>query len=623
MGEIVARAVDRLEHGRDFQLLLGERLQPLERLDGVEVGRRQLQQAAVGLDRARSVLQPVLAQAPQAPQQHHGQLGILGQLQLALQVVRQLEIHPLLLEQAFQRAQRGDAAGVVVEDFLPRGNRLVGVADRLFPHGRDLDVDRFALFRALGQLGLAAQGLDQVGPALGAGVQPLQRLQRRRVLRPDLLRALEVLDRLFGVAQLLVVADRDHQQQFALQVGLELLARRRQRVAVQRDQGVPLAQVVGQVFQRRPRLFRAGVGLERLGVGREGFLGVPHRRFQRADAQLQRHALVGILGAFQPDAQHLHQAREILVLLVDRQQRIDRDAAQLLVGQHRLQRLRVRPSCSGSSASASRYDLRAGLLLAELVGVDLAQAEGQLGLLGRIGDHRQLERQGLDQRRPLLGAAVQPRQRAQRLRIRGDSRPGSRGTARSPCRRRGSRLRTGRPAAAAPGGAAPRCGPAPASCRRWPATRRGGRWRRTAAPAPAPPLRCWDQSPGRTGCARWPLRGWPARARRRAPSVARTGNAAAPLQLGQRQLVGRDHVAGGAGLGRQPFDPLARPQRRTDLRRTPAARSRTARGLVADARLQQVGQPLHALLALRADPLVCPSSTSSTRASRAGSLPFS
>ena len=141
---------------------------------------------------------------------------------------------------------------------------------------------------------LLQQRVDQIGPALGAGVEPLQRHQRRRVLGLDALRPAEVLDRLLRLLQLLVVRDRDHQQQLALQRRRQLLlALGRSAFSYSATSCCHLSMMVA----RRSSSLRAGrrrrVLLERAGVGVERLVAVADLALQLADPQQQRHALVG------------------------------------------------------------------------------------------------------------------------------------------------------------------------------------------------------------------------------------------------------------------------------------------------------------------------------------------
>ena len=132
----------------------------------------------------------------------------------------------------------------------------------LFPDGGDADVDLLALLRPTGpDRAFFLQGVDEIGPALGARVEPLQRHQRRGVLGLDLLRHAEVLDRLLRLVQLLVVGDGDDQQDLALERRLQLLPRL--RLAVERDQRLPLAQDSASCSSASRASLEAGILRER------------------------------------------------------------------------------------------------------------------------------------------------------------------------------------------------------------------------------------------------------------------------------------------------------------------------------------------------------------------------
>jgi hypothetical protein len=375
------------------------------------VSRGQLQQAAVGLHRRPQVAQLLLAQVAEPRQQLHGVLGVGGQLQLALQVVHQLDVLPLGGEQPVQRAQRRHRLGVVAHHLFPGHDGLVEVADHLLLDGGDADVDGLALLGVQGEDGLLAQGIDQVRPALGAGVQALEGHQGRGVLRLDLLGLAEVLHRLVRLPELLVIRDGHHQQELALQRGVQLLVG--VGVGVQGHQLVPLDQGAGQVLEGQARVLRGGVLPEGAGVGGEGLLGPPERGLQLPDAQEQRHPPGGGLLLAEADALGLDQARQVLLRLVDRLQRRHRLGLPLLVAEEPLQRL-----AGGDVGGVQLQRLLVGgdgpvdvvaVLLAQL-----PQTELQLGRGRAVRRQLQLPLQGARQVLPALRHPVEAVERAQR-----------------------------------------------------------------------------------------------------------------------------------------------------------------------------------------------------------------
>ena len=140
-----------------------------------------------------------------------------GLSQLSLQVIGELTILAAREIEPIERTEGLNVAGIVLENDVPGDDRLLDVAEYLFPDRGDPDPDLFPLVPVFDQLRLLEQRFDQIAPALGAGVEALQRHQRRRVLGLDALGAAEVLDRLLGFLQLLVVGDGDDQQELALQ----------------------------------------------------------------------------------------------------------------------------------------------------------------------------------------------------------------------------------------------------------------------------------------------------------------------------------------------------------------------------------------------------------------------
>jgi hypothetical protein len=118
---------------------------------GVEV-----EHLTIGVDRRRHFAELVLAQRRQAHQQRDLFVLVVGELQLPRQVVGQRT--PLLAAQvqAVERLERLDVGAVGAEHFLVRRDRLVDVAEHLFPQIRHAEVDLLARRRVVRQLDLLA-----------------------------------------------------------------------------------------------------------------------------------------------------------------------------------------------------------------------------------------------------------------------------------------------------------------------------------------------------------------------------------------------------------------------------------------------------------------------------------
>ena len=258
---IAALLVDRLQQQSDVVLMLGVREDPLEGGDRMLLSGLELQDLGVGLDGAAKLSEVLLPQRAQASEQRDRLLRLVGgERQLSLQVVGQLTILAAREIEPIERTQGLNVAGIVLENDVPGDDRLLDVAEHLFPDRGDPDPDLFPLVRVLDQLRLLEQRVDQIAPALGAGVEPLQRHQRRGVLGLDALGAAEVLHGALGVTQLLVVGDRDDQQQLALERRGELLFPLvDKRLLVERDQRLPVVEDVGEVLERLARRRRGRV----------------------------------------------------------------------------------------------------------------------------------------------------------------------------------------------------------------------------------------------------------------------------------------------------------------------------------------------------------------------------
>ena len=141
VGEVAAPAVHGIEQLGQGELVFGKSQQAFEGLRWFPGARARIR-AAGGRFRWRSKRrQAALAQLTEPPQQCHLLLGLGGQIELALQIVGQIEGQALLHKQAVERAQRGQAARIVAQNFLPCRDGLVLIADGLFQDCGDADVD--------------------------------------------------------------------------------------------------------------------------------------------------------------------------------------------------------------------------------------------------------------------------------------------------------------------------------------------------------------------------------------------------------------------------------------------------------------------------------------------------
>ena len=197
VAKVAARTVHRVQDLGQNQIVVGVVEQSFQRRHGFFVARRQVEQSSIRLHCGRDVAQLLFPQVPETRKQAYLLLLVARQLELSLQVVRQIEVQSLVHEETIERAQGGQAARVVTQRLLPRGNRLVGIADGLFPYGqRWSSVNLLALLARADQLHLLLQGVDQIGPTLGPRIQSFQGFERGGVFRFDLLGQAEVLDRL-------------------------------------------------------------------------------------------------------------------------------------------------------------------------------------------------------------------------------------------------------------------------------------------------------------------------------------------------------------------------------------------------------------------------------------------
>ena len=385
---VPADLVDGPEQLCDVELVLWVRQDPLERRDGLRVLGLDLQDLRVGLDRRAQLIEPLFAQRAQASQESDRLRRIVPhQSQLALQIVGQLpELTPSEIE-TIERAQRPHTAGIVLQDHVPRDNGLLRVPQHLLPDGGDARPDFVALRHIGDELCLLEQGVDQIAPPLGAGVKPLERDQRRRILGLDALRAAEILDGAIRVSELLVVGHCDHQQEFSFQ-------RRRQfflpfageRLFVERHQLLRGVEDVGQSLQRFARRQRRRIFHEGARVRLPGLIGVPELPFQFADPEQQIDALIGLLFVRELDSLNLDQSRGVAGRLVDGFQHLDRSLLQVgvVARQIRLQR-GPRPDVRGFEAQRLAVRRHRASAVVQVLFENGAAAELELRDPGRVG----------------------------------------------------------------------------------------------------------------------------------------------------------------------------------------------------------------------------------------------
>ena len=156
-----------------------------------------------------------LAQRRQPHQEVDGLGLILGQHQLALQVLTEVGPQVLLQVQTVERAQGGEVAVVLAEDLFVGRDRLLEVTEHFLPELGHLEEHPLADLGLTGELDLLAVDLEQLVPLLVADVQLLQRLERRDVFGVERLRPAVELHRLVALAELLVVRRRHPHQKLA------------------------------------------------------------------------------------------------------------------------------------------------------------------------------------------------------------------------------------------------------------------------------------------------------------------------------------------------------------------------------------------------------------------------
>ncbi len=118
----------------------------------------------------------------------------------------------LAVDQAVERVQRLGVLRIDLERLAVALDRAGDVAEPDLPQVADPVLERDGLAGGLGELDLALEVAEQVVPALGLAVQPVERLDRRQLVGVEVEDALVGLDRLGDVAELAVVDLREHVQ---------------------------------------------------------------------------------------------------------------------------------------------------------------------------------------------------------------------------------------------------------------------------------------------------------------------------------------------------------------------------------------------------------------------------
>ena len=177
-GGVLALAIEDLDQRRPAALALVEAGESGQRL-GIALG--DLQHLVPEVDRLARLVEPL-----------GGQLGHLGQAVAALLGgdVRELFLvdleqrlpGPAARVQLLEPLAGLEVRGIGLEDLLEAGHRVLVLAELLGPQRGDAPVQRQALRRLGGRLGLAREDLDEVGPAPLRLVARRQRRQRRRVV---------------------------------------------------------------------------------------------------------------------------------------------------------------------------------------------------------------------------------------------------------------------------------------------------------------------------------------------------------------------------------------------------------------------------------------------------------
>ncbi len=213
--------VDRLEDAGDRQLVLaaGGAQQSLEGGDGLGVGRVELEDLAVGVDRGRRLAQVGLAQAGQAVLQLDPLAVVVAQDELPGQVVAQVLPELTTDVEPIERAQGRQVVGVGRQHLAVGADRLGRLVEHLLVDGRDPEQDLEPLLGGLGQLGLLAVDLEQLAVLIVAGEDDLEGVERGAIVGLELEGLLEEADGAIALPQALLVVARD--------VGRQLVDQRR------------------------------------------------------------------------------------------------------------------------------------------------------------------------------------------------------------------------------------------------------------------------------------------------------------------------------------------------------------------------------------------------------------
>src|SRR5262249_13430912 len=133
-------------------------------------------------------------------------------------------------------------------------DRILGVAEHLLLQIGHTEPDLLALARIRRELDLLAIHVEQLGPALIARVETLERLERPLVVGIDRLRATEIFNRLLGLLELAVVCISDGDEQLAKKrLRFFAFAEPLDRILVQRDELAPVVGDGREPLELRPR----------------------------------------------------------------------------------------------------------------------------------------------------------------------------------------------------------------------------------------------------------------------------------------------------------------------------------------------------------------------------------
>ena len=318
--------------------------------------------------------------------------------------------------QALERVQRLARLRLVLEDGQVAGDRAVGLVQRLGVDAPQAQVERRQLRAVVGDCDPLAQNIRQALVHPLPFVDPIQRRQRRRVLRVLGQHGLQGLFGALEVAQVRLEAGGEPQQNVAANRRLPL---GRGRVGHRGDVRVPLVRGAGQPQQLVDGLRRRRILLDGLGPPAEGGDLIDQLVLGdlRQPAQ-QRLPLAHVGHAAQLHLVDLVQLLPLLAGAVERLQHLGDLDLHRAAHEHPFEggpRLHVRRI--GDQDLAIRLDGLRQIHQRQLV--DLREPEVQRDELLVVGRDRDLAPDDLGQLFPLLGAAVQPIQRHQRLPVLG------------------------------------------------------------------------------------------------------------------------------------------------------------------------------------------------------------